>query len=79
MKLPIIGGVAMNTVTCAVPEPPLFVHVSVYVVFAVSVTMRCWPLITVPSPLSIVQVGAGAGVFEYVHAKATAVATPDGT
>ena len=70
------GAAVVAICTVRVAVPALFVHVSVYVVATVCVTLVACPLVTGPTLLLIEQSGAGVGELEYVHAQVTFVATP---
>jgi hypothetical protein len=70
----------MATITWRCAMPARFVHVSVYVVTDVSVTIVAWPRVTGPTPLSIAHVGSGnVGSIAYVHDHVTIVGVPAGT
>src|SRR5688572_6662842 len=60
--------------------PATFVHVSVNVVTAVSVTLVACPRVTAPTPRSIEHVGSGnVGSVPYDHVHVTIVGTPAGS
>jgi hypothetical protein len=66
--------------TWRIALPALFVHVIVKVVTDVIVTDVCWPFITAPTPLSIVQLGSGnVGSTANVQFHVTIVGVPEGT
>jgi hypothetical protein len=54
-------GGPVPTTTCRVPVPALLVQLMVNVVTPVSVTLVACPLVTSPTPWSIVHVGTGLG------------------
>src|ERR1041385_4738425 len=68
------------TTPCRAAMPWRFVHVRVNVVTCVIVTVVATPLVTAPTPLSIVHVGSGSvGCDAYVHVQVIGVATPEVT
>jgi hypothetical protein len=62
--------------TGRITVPALFEHVSVNVVTAEMLTLVAWPLVTAPTPLSIVHAGSGYGSFSKVQFHVTSVGSP---
>jgi hypothetical protein len=61
----------------AISLPALLLQVSVKAVSADSVTALAAPLLTLPTPWSIVHVGTGTGALAYVQVHVTLVGDPE--